>query len=181
MSSRDGVTFNIWPEAFIRPGLRPQDNWTYGDNYQNWGLVTTRSQFDGAPDELSMYVSEGYWRGQGVSLRRYTTRVDGFVSLHAPLSGGEMVTRPLSFRGGNLELNFSASAAGSVRVEILHGQVDTAIEGYGLADSVELLGDDLERTGRWAEGADLSKLSGEPVRLRFVLRDADIYAFRFVE
>ncbi len=181
MSSRDGVTFNMWPEAFIRPGLRPQDNWTYGDNYQNWGLVTTRSQFDGAPDELSMYVSEGYWRGQGVSLRRYTTRVDGFVSLHAPLSGGEMVTRPLSFRGGNLELNFSASAAGSVRVEILHGQVDTAIEGYGLADSVELLGDDLERTVRWAEGADLSKLSGEPVRLRFVLCDADIYAFRFVE
>ena len=41
MSSRDGLEFNIWPEAFIRPGLRPQDNWTYGDNYQNWGLVTT--------------------------------------------------------------------------------------------------------------------------------------------
>ena len=32
---------------------------------------------------------------------------------------------------------------------------------------------------RWAQGADLSKLSGEPVRLRFALRDADLYAFRF--
>ena len=73
MSSRDGLEFNIWPEAFIRPGLRPQDNWTYGDNYQNWGLVTTPSQFVGAPDELSMYVSEGYWRGPGVSQRRYTS------------------------------------------------------------------------------------------------------------
>ena len=37
MSSRDGMEFNIWPEAFIRPGLRPQDNWTYGDNYPALG------------------------------------------------------------------------------------------------------------------------------------------------
>ncbi len=180
MSSRDGLTFNMWPEAFIRPGLRPVDNWTYGDNYQNWGLVTTRSQFAGAPDELSIYVNEGYWRGQGASLRRYTLRVDGFVSLNAPLSGGAMVTRPLKFQGRELELNFSASAAGSVRVEILHGQVDTAIEGFRLADCVEILGDDLERTVCWAQGADLGKLSGEAVRLRFVLHDADLFAFRFV-
>lgn len=181
MSSRDGLEFNIWPEAFIRPGLRPQDNWTYGDNYQNWGLVTTRSQFDGAPDELSIYVSEGYWRGQGVCQRRYTLRMDGFVSLHAPPSGGSMITKPIRFSGRNLELNFSASAAGSVRVEILHGQVDLAVEGFGLADCVKLLGDDLDRSVRWTQGADVSALSGELVRLRFVLQDADIYSFRFAE
>ena len=181
MSSRDGLEFNIWPEAFIRPGLRPQDNWTYGDNYQNWGLVTTPSQFVGAPDELSMYVSEGYWRGPGVSQRRYTLRVDGFVSLHAPPSGGTMITKPIRFRGNNLELNFSASAAGSVRVELLHGQVDKAIDGFGLDDCVELLGDDLDRTVRWTQGADVSNFSGEIVRLRFVLKDADIYSFRFTE
>jgi hypothetical protein len=157
------------------------DNWTYGDNYRNWGLVTTRSQFAGAPDELSIYVSEGYWRGQGVCLRRYRLRVDGFVLLNAPLSAGEMVTRPLRFQGSKLELNFSASAGGSVRVEILHGQVDRAIESFGLADCVELLGDDLERTVRWIQGADVSRLSGEAVRLRFVLHDADLYAFQFVE
>ena len=181
MSSRDGLEFNIWPEAFIRPGLRPQDNWTYGDNYQNWGLVTTRSLFAGAPDELSMYLSEGYWRGPGLSQRRYTLRVDGFVSLHAPPSGGAMITKPIRFRGNNLELNFSASAAGSVRVEMLHGQVDKAIDGFGLEDCVELLGDDLDRTVNWTQGADISKFSGEIVRLRFVLQDADVYAFRFVE
>ena len=180
MSSRDALTFNIWPEAYIRPGLRPVDNWTYGDNYQNWGLVTTRSPIAGAPDDLSIYVNEGYWRGQSASLRRYTMRVDGFVSLNAPLSGGEMVTKPLSFKGRDLELNFSSSAAGSVRVEILHAQVDTAIEGFGLADCVEILGDDLERKVRWEPGVDLSKLSGEAVRLRFVLHDADLFAYRFV-
>ena len=128
-----------------------------------------------------MYVSEGYWRGTGVSQRRYTLRVDGFVSLHAPPSGGAMITKPIRFRGNNLELNFSASAAGSVRVELLHGQVDKAIDGFGLDDCVELLGDDLDRSVRWTQGADVSNFSGEIVRLRFVLKDADIYSFRFTE
>ena len=47
MSSRDGYSFYLWPESFIRPGLRPLDNWTYGDNFQNWGIVTTPSAFAG--------------------------------------------------------------------------------------------------------------------------------------
>ena len=92
-----------------------------------------------------------------------------------------MITKPIRFSGRNLELNFSASAAGSVRVEILHGQVDLAVEGFGLADCVKLLGDDLDRSVRWTQGADVSALSGELVRLRFELQDADIYSFRFVE
>ena len=107
--------------------------------------------------------------------------MDGFVSLHAPPSGGEMITKPIRFTGRNLELNFSASAAGSVRVELLHGQVDLAIEGYALDDCIQLLGDDLDRTVRWTQGADVSAFSGELVRLRFSLQDADIYSFRFVE
>ena len=37
MSSRDGRNFRVWPESFIRPGLRLKYNWFYGDNYQNWG------------------------------------------------------------------------------------------------------------------------------------------------
>src|SRR5262249_25124578 len=43
MSSRDGSRFHVWADAFIRPGLRARDNWFYGDNYQNWGLVETKS------------------------------------------------------------------------------------------------------------------------------------------
>ena len=181
MTSRDGQTFKLWPESFIRPGLRPVDNWAYGDNYQNWGLVTTTSAFDGAPDELSMYLSEGCWRGESMSLRRYTLRVDGFVSVQAPLSGGELVTKPLVFAGRKLVINFSASAAGSIRVELLRDQVDTPIEGCTLDECVEVLGDDLERVVRWVDGPDVSRLAGVPVRLRFVLRDADLFAFRFVE
>ena len=180
MSSRDGHTFNLWPESFIRPGLRPEDNWVYGDGFTSWGIVPTPSLFDGAPDELSIYVTEGYWRGESMNLRRYTLRVDGFASVQAPLSGGELVTKPLIFAGSRLRVNFSASAAGSVQVEILRDQMNTPIAGFSLDDCIELLGDDLERIVRWSGGCDLSHLEGVPIRLRFVLRDADLYAFQFV-
>ena len=181
MSSRDGRNFNLWPESFIRPGLRPRNNWTYGDNFQNWGIVTTRSAFNGAPDELSIYVRDGYWRGEESCLLRYTLRVDGFASVQAPLSGGELVTKPLLFAGRALVLNFSASAAGSIQVELLRDQMNTPIEGFSLEDCVDVLGDDLARVVRWKGGQDLSGLAGTPVRLRFVLRDADLYSIRFRE
>ncbi|MCY3990172.1 MAG: hypothetical protein OXF50_02970 [Caldilineaceae bacterium] len=181
MTSRDGQTFKLWPESFIRPGLRPRDNWAYGDNYPNWGLVTTKSAIDGAPDEISLYLTEGYWRGESLNLRRYTLRIDGFVSVQAPLSGGEVVTKALIFAGRQLILNFSASAAGSIRVEILRDQMDAPIAGFTLDDCVEVLGDDLARVVRWADGPDVSRLAGIPVRLRFVLKDADLFSFRFSE
>ncbi|GIS61899.1 MAG: hypothetical protein CM1200mP2_41240 [Planctomycetaceae bacterium] len=49
MASRDATTFHVWPESFIRPGLRGEQSWFYGDTYQNHGLVETKSMFeDGA-------------------------------------------------------------------------------------------------------------------------------------
>lgn len=179
MSSRDGQTFDLWPESFIRPGLRPQDHWVYGDGFPSWGMVTTKSSLVGAPEELSIYTTEGYWRGDSINLRRYSLRLDGFVSVQAPLSGGELVTKPLVFSGNRLLLNFSASAAGSLRVEMLRDQMNAPLEGLALADCVDVLGDDLERAVRWSGGTDVSRLAGIPVRLRFVLKDADLFSFRF--
>ena len=90
MSSRDGKVFHRWGEAFIRPGLRYTDNWVYGDNYQNWGLIETESDLPGAPDEISIYATEHYWRGAYTNLRRFILRVDGFVSVKAPAKGGRI-------------------------------------------------------------------------------------------
>ncbi len=182
MSSRDGVTFHRWGEAFVRPGLRQADNWFYGDNYVNWGLVTTASAISGAPDELSLYVSEasrGDVSGQPAkTFRRQTLRQDGFVSVQATRGGGQAVTRLLRFDGNRLMLNFSASAAGSLRVE-LQDRHGAPLPGFALDDCVEILGVDLEREVRWASGADLANLIGQPITMRFELTDADLYAFRF--
>jgi hypothetical protein len=180
MTSRDGRVFKRWPEAFIRPGPARKDTWTYGDNFVFWGMVETASQLPCAPNDISLYASEGYWRGTHTSVRRYTIRIDGFVSAHATAAGGEIVTKPLVFEGGNLTLNLATSGAGSVQVEIQDAD-GRQIKGYTLRDCPEIYGDDIRYTVRWKEtGGDVRPLAGRPVRLRFVLRDADLYAFQFV-
>jgi hypothetical protein len=111
---------------------------------------------------------------------RHTLRADGFASVTAPFRGGEVVTHPLRFSGRRLVLNVSTGAAGSLRVE-LQDAAGKPLPGFGLADCREVVGDDLERTVTWAGGADLAALRGTPVRLRWVLKDADLYAFQFPE
>jgi hypothetical protein len=178
MSSRDGLNFKRWGEAFIRPGLRPQDNWVYGDNCIDWGIVETESDLPGAPNELSIYATESLWTGTSLNLRRYTLRLDGFVSVQAPLSGGEFVTRPLVFTGEQLVMNYSTSAAGSIRVEV-QDQAGKPLEGLTLDDCPEIFGDDLEQIAHWADGSELGHLAGRPIRLRFAIKDADLYSIRF--
>ena len=118
MSSRDGLTFKRWGEAFIRPGPQELGHWVYGDQYQNWGLVETKSELPGAPNQLSMYAIENCWRGTADRLRRYTIRIDGFVSLQTPFAGGECITKPLMFSGKNLVINYATSGAGGIRFEL---------------------------------------------------------------
>ena len=179
MSSRDGLNFNIWPESFIRPGLRLKENWFYGDNYQNLGIIETESAIFGAPKEFSFYFTEAsHQPGAAKRLRRHTLRIDGFVSLHANLTGGEALTKPLIFEGRELVLNFSSSAAGDIRVEV-QDVVGHPIEGFSLDDCHEVWGDDLERAVSWEGAPDLSALAGQPIRLRFVIKDADLYSMRF--
>ena len=178
MSSRDGVTFDRWAEAFLRPGIERPGTWNYGQQYIAWHAVETLSDLPGAPPELSLYATENYWVGKGNRLRRYTLRLDGFVSLNAPMSGGALVTKPVVFDGTVLDLNLSESAAGSVQVE-LQGENGEPLPGFSLANCAPIYGDAVSRVVSWEKGSDLSALAGKPIRIRFVLRDADLYAFQF--
>ena len=178
MSSRDGTHFSIWPESFIRPGLRRRDTWTYWDNFVLWGMIETASPIRGAPDEISLFVTEAFLRSGPSHLRRYTLRVDGFVSACAPLSGGELLTRPLVFSGSELVVNYATSAAGSLQVEIQDAQ-GVPLPGLALHDSEVMYGDSLEQPMLWRGNPALGALAGTPIRLRFALGDADLFSFRF--
>ncbi len=177
MSSRDGLNFKRWGEAIIRPGLQ-KDCWVNRNHMTGWGILVTKSDVPGTPDELSIYSNEGYYRGPAVRLRRFTYRIDGFVSVQTPLAGGEFVTKPLVFSGKELVMNYSTSAAGSVRVEIQNAKGEP-LPGFTLAESPEIFGDAIEQTVSWKNGADVSRLAGAPVRLRFVMKDADLYSICF--
>ena len=141
--------------------------------------METRSAIEDAPAEISIYVSENSHQDHPGQFRRHTIRIDGFVSLAAPLAGGELVTRPLRFEGNQLSLNLSTSAAGSVQVEI-QDLAGNPIPGYTLAEAHELYGDSLSLAAAWkGKETDVGSLVGTPVRLRFVVRDADLYSYQF--
>ena len=171
MSSRDGIHFDrSFMEALIRPGP-DQDNWHERGLYLDPGLIET------SPTELSMYGSE-HWRLPTVRIVRYTFRMDGFVSLHAGYSGGEALTRPFVFEGRQLEINYSTSAVGSVKVEIQDAS-GNAMPGFSLDDCPAMFADLIDGRVTWKDGGDVSRLAGRRVRLRFTLMDADVYAFKF--
>ncbi|MEO6964166.1 MAG: hypothetical protein ABIY90_19515, partial [Puia sp.] len=181
MVSRDGVKFKRWEESFLRPGIERTGTWNYGQQYIAWSMVETKSALEGAPDEISLYAVEGTWGTEKLNtnaLRRYTLRLDGFVSVNAPMSGGELVTRPLTFSGKELFLNFSSAAAGDVRVEV-QDENGNPVPGFALTDCPAVFGDAIARKVYWTSGSDLSSIKGKVVCLRFVLKDADLYSFTF--
>ena len=50
------------------------------------------------------------------------------------------------------------------------------LPGFTLEDAVEQIGDEIERTVSWKSGSDISKLAGQSLKLRFVMKDADLFA-----
>lgn len=180
MSSRDGETFHRWPEAFVRPGYERRDNWSYGDGYKCLGMYETPSSDEpGAPNELSFLIDENCWKPTH-QLRRWTLRIDGFVSANAKRKEGEVVTKPIRFGGRELEINFSTSAAGAIWVEIQDAE-GNPLPGYTQSEADEIFGDTIQRVVTWKGNPDVSPLSGKPVRLRFIMSDADLYSWKFNE
>lgn len=100
------------------------------------------------------------------------------MSVNAPYGGGEFTTPPLKFEGRRLVINYATSAAGSVRVE-LRDSKGKPIPGYTLREFAQMYGDEIERTVSWQGGDDVSKLQKRGVRLRFVMKDADLYSICF--
>ena len=157
-------------ETFIRPGPGAE-NWVSRTNYPVTGILPA------GPGRTQMFVARHYMQDSW-HVERLLLRTDGFVSIAAPWGGGEALTRPLIFTGSRLEINYRTGAAGGVRVEI-QDEKGTPIPGRSLADCEEIIGDEVERVVAWRDGGDVGALAGRAVRLRFALRDADLYSLRF--
>ncbi len=165
MSTRGGSSYDrTFTQSFIRPGIG-KSGWANRANYAAIGIHQT------SDTEMSIFLTHG---------RRYTLRIDGVASVNAPLAGGELITKPLQFKGSELEINYSTSAAGRVRVE-LQDENGTAFKGFSLEDCDPIYGDHISRIVKWKGKTDVSQQAGKPVKIRFEMEDADLYSLTFNE
>jgi len=171
MFSRDGLHWDRrFMEGFVRPGL-DRENWTERNFLMTWGIVPA------GPAEMSIYWVE-HFRHPTNRIRRGVLRTDGFVSINASYKGGQVLTKPLMFQGGRLLLNYSTSAVGKLRVELL-SESGEPVAGFSGEDAPDIYGDQVKGEYRWNSETDISQLAGKPIRLRLSLKDADLYSFRF--
>jgi hypothetical protein len=109
---------------------------------------------------------------------RLEQRLDGFVSADFAYGGGTLTTAPFVFEGKSLTLNVNTSAAGEARVALLD-EAGKALPGRGIDDCKVINGDYVATRVEWKGPDDLSAIAGRPVRLRFEMRGAKLYAFQF--
>jgi hypothetical protein len=171
LTSRDGTGWDrTHLEAWCRAGM-DRRNWTDRTG------VLARGCAQLGDEEFSFYIQEHY-RHDSHRLRRLSVRKHGFGSVHAGYESGEFVTRPILFSGQTLVVNYSTSAIGSLRVELQdeHGRT---LEGFAFEDMDPLYGDEVCGLVQWKDGADPGRLNGQPIRMRFQLRDADLYSLQW--
>ncbi len=196
-ASRDGINWHRYDRRpFINLGFREDDD--SASIYMVHGVVP------GAEGKLYLYsldtdnlhganrgdkhqekenrlvAKEAFLPEKNVFLiKRHEIREDGFISVRGDYTGGEFITPLLIFEGDRLSLNVDTSAVGMLRVEI-QDEYGMAIEGYSLSDCHLIhTANQIKRVVQWNGSSDLSQLSGQVVKLRFTIRNADLYSFTF--
>ncbi len=145
--------------------LGTSDTHGWGRNDDNNRILTAAGVAPTSPNAISRLV-----------LRR-----DGFVSVRTPYTGGEFTTPLLRFDGEQLLLNVDTSSSGELRVEIID-EMGKPIPGYSLNDcDIVHTANEINRPVKWNGKTDIKTLAGKPIRLRFVMRDVDLYAFQFTD
>lgn len=162
ISSRDGITFNrTFKEAFIRPGLDP-GKWGNRSNYITLNLVPLDESYMGIFARNSLYK----------------IRMDGFSSVNSSFKEGFFITKPFKFKGNSLEINYSTSAGGYILIEILDDNNEPLINGLGYS-SEKIIGDEISGMVKWQKSLDLAPLEGKTIKLKIIMKEADLFSFKF--
>ena len=174
--SRDGFHFS-------RPSHEPfMANDTTAGAW-NWGNMQS---IGGVPlivgDSLYFYCSGR--RLNDIMWDSYTStglaklRRDGFVSMNAGKDEGYLLTEPLIFDGNYLFVNADVDGKKSTLYVEIIDENGNAIDGYTKKEcNVLKKADSTKSMITWKNNADLSALANTPVRLKFYLKDGDLYSF----
>lgn len=166
LTSRDGVNWSDpFKTAWIPPSL-DERTWTQRNFITASGIVETDGCF-------SLYVEERYmW--DDCAVVRYEVPAFRFGCVSADARGGFLLTRPLVPGAAGLTVNYATSAAGALSAAATNPEGEP-LDGFGFEDCGELYGNETRREVRWG-GKPLDALRGRVICLRFMLRDARLYA-----
>jgi len=174
-----------WSRPFrtpvIEPG-RPSD-------FDAGMVITFASAFDRGDEVWLYYHGNGRTHGApgvpGYDPKENNTGIglaiwkkDRFVSADGPTSGADLTTVPIQFSGRQLELNANVKEGGKISVELLDLSLNRLT---GWPKSAPVTGDSLRHALTFGDRDDVSKLAGQPLILRFHLKDAELYSFAFRE
>ncbi|MHC4797238.1 MAG: hypothetical protein ACYTF1_11400, partial [Planctomycetota bacterium] len=171
VTSRDGIHW--LREEGDRPRLLdigPPGSWDDGMVYASPIMVegdTIRLYYTGADEGHDLFHLNG---GAGLA----TLRKDGFASLDAKRDGGEFSTKRLKGAKGPLRINYKTTW-GSLKVEVLDTD-GNVLTGYSRDDCNALQGDSIDQVVTWGTSTELPA-NVDPLRLRFVMKNASLYSF----
>ena len=129
-------------------------------------------------DELWFYY--GGWDGPHRSWTRQaavglaTLRLDGFVSIRAGAEEGWLLTPPEPLRQPMLTVNAAVGTDGYVTAELVD-EAGTVVPGFGRKNCKPVRGDSVRGRIVWQPDATLP--ATKRCRVRFVLRNADLYSY----
>ncbi|MBN1555148.1 MAG: hypothetical protein JXA11_10410 [Phycisphaerae bacterium] len=104
-------------------------------------------------------------------------RLDGFASLDADSEqAGSITTVPLVFDGDMLFVNADIAEGGYIKAELLDAE-GNVLEGYSMAECNAITGDKLAARISWTNRELLVNNTTEGLRLRFEMKDAQLYSF----
>ena len=115
--------------------------------------------------------------GDGHHLCLATMRLDGYVSLDATVREGWIETKPVFSTGDHLFINGRCDADGYIKVEVMDTWNNVWDEYSGEACET-FTGDAVRHQVKWSGHQTVSEVPGA-VKLRFYLRNAELYSFQF--
>ena len=193
VSSSDGFRWHRSPlrEPFIPHGK--DGDWDAGHTWMLTNAVPV-----GHHIYLYYVGSSQTWRTRYPATTRAIglakIRLDRFAGQYGSTSGGWLLSHEVKVTGNRLLVNISPEHQawnpekvryGHVKVELFDrsGGVygDQHIKGFGQDDCDMHLGDEYEQVVSWKGNPDISSLRGKNIYIRFWLKSAYLFGFRFAE
>ena len=170
----DGGYDRFGAECTNQPLVVGDELWFYygGMNvHHDWWIFSP----DKRPDVPEAHDWEMAKNGHFLNLA--TLRLDGYVSLDATVREGWIETKPVFSTGARLFINGRCNDNGYIEVEVMDTW-NNVWEEYGRDECAKFTGDAVRHQVNWSGRETVSEVPGA-VKLRFYLRNAELYGFQF--